>query len=199
MRVFLGSSSQGNDDLEAVASLITKADMKPVKWTQPGTFFVGGGTWEALITLTLQVDAAAFIFRPDDQTVRKEHTFSTTRDNVILEFGLFSGALGPTRCAIFRRGNAWIPDDLKGTTYISLEDIQRAQDEVRHWADRMRATLELPVNLDLKQIAAVARAMLSERVPMNLVYAKLRKLGVPEVTVDDALAQPSDVNPQERV
>jgi predicted nucleotide-binding protein len=186
MRVFVGSSSQGSKELAAVLLLVEKAHMTPKPWSRPGTFFVSGGTWEALLDMTRDVDAAAFVFREDDQSNVNNQLMAVTRDNVILEFGLFSGALGARHCAIFRKGESWIPNDLKGVTYISL-DNPCAEDEVRRWADQMRAEVELPFNLSIEQIAAVAKAMLMKRIPMNEVYHQMRKLGVPEVAVDDAL------------
>ena len=189
MRVFLGSSSQGSKDVDLVASMIRTANLEPMKWNTPGTFFVSGGTWETLLNLTKDVEAAAFVFRPDDQTITSQHNVATTRDNVILEFGLFSGALGPGRCAIFRRGDAWIPTDLRGITYISLDDAERAQDEVLHWADRMRTTLEVPNDLSPKQVASIAHAMTESGLDMNLIYENLRKLGVSPEFVNYSLKQ----------
>src|SRR4051794_10787101 len=94
MRVFVGSSSEGEEDTKAVSVLLEKAHMTPQLWSSPGNFFVSSGTWEALLKLTMDVDAAAFIFRADDESKIIQQSVATTRDNVILEFGLFSGALG---------------------------------------------------------------------------------------------------------
>ena len=187
MRVFIGSSSQGSDDLAIVEKLIKAQNMVPVPWTNEGTFELNSGTWESLLKLTREVDAGVFIFREDDELRRDNMLVSTTRDNVILEFGLFCGALGARRCAIFRRGQPSIPSDLKGVTVVSLDDMDAAQEKVRLWGFKMRAGIKVPFVLNLQQIRAIAKAMLKTNISMDQVYSLMIKLGASKQATNDAL------------
>ncbi|MGC1297365.1 MAG: TIR domain-containing protein [Alloacidobacterium sp.] len=91
MRVFIGSSGKGVADLEIVRQLIKDAGLDPFPWTDPKAFLPGVITWQRLIELTKQVDAGAFVFREDDEGFIDTMPHPVTRDNVILELGLFTG------------------------------------------------------------------------------------------------------------
>lgn len=191
MRVFIGCSSQGAQDVEVLADLIRKANMTPIPWSSPDAFVLNAGTWETLLAKTKETYAAAFLFREDDEVKRGGQPVAITRDNVVLEFGLFSGVLGPRRCAIVMKGNPWIPTDLKGITYVSLDDLAIAEQKICSWAKRMRNDIfvieQARRNLNEKQIAAIARAMLRTGIPQTQVYKLMEKLGVAAIAVEDAL------------
>lgn len=174
--------------METVGQLVEKADMTPILWPGPGTFTLSASIWESLIGMTRLVDAGAFIFREDDRIRAQKQQRWATRDNVILEFGLFCGALGAGNCAVFIKGNPWIPVDLMGVTFVRLDDLERAQLEVVAWAREMRAKSKLPISLTLEQIGAVAHAMTNAGITMNHVYPLMRKLNVNDAATNDAMA-----------
>jgi predicted nucleotide-binding protein len=186
-RVFIGSSSKGRVDLETVRGLIRSAKLDPWAWSDPGAFIQGVSTWERLVQLTREVDAAAFIFREDDEGVIGKEQHAVTRDNVILECGLFSGVLGPRKCAIFLSGHPWVPGDLSGITYVQLEDVQRAQAEVDVWSRNLKASNVPPIRLTLDQVGAICRAMTGSGIPMNRVYSLMELLGAGPSYVNDGI------------
>jgi predicted nucleotide-binding protein len=95
MRVFIGSSSKAvqDGDVRLVADHIQRAGLIPRLWSAPGAFVANDALWTALLSATTEVDAAAFIFREDDRFESEDGSISLVRDNVLLELGLFSGAL----------------------------------------------------------------------------------------------------------
>jgi len=69
-------------------------------WRNPAIFGTGSDTINALIQYAnegkVRGDYAVFLFSPDDTaTIRKKEYF-VSRDNVWLEYGLFSAILGPS-------------------------------------------------------------------------------------------------------
>jgi predicted nucleotide-binding protein len=188
MDIFIGCSSQGAQDLADVTALIAEANVTPVPWSNPEVFDLSKGTWEALLQLAKTVEAAVFIFREDDEINRANRVVTTTRDNVILEFGLFTGTLPPGRCAIARKGEPWFPADLHGVTYIPLDSRDAARQKIRFWVSSMmnerRVWDKEHPNLKEKQIAAISTAMLDTGIAMQQVYVLFERLGVPKAHVD---------------
>jgi predicted nucleotide-binding protein len=188
MEVFIGSSSQGKDDLAVVERLIRDEEMKALAWLKPGTFKLNSSTWESLLQLTKRVDAGAFIFREDDHMLTQGTSRGIARDNVILEFGLFCGALGAEKCAVFLKGDPWIPADLKGVTIVSLDNIKVAQEQVRAWGIDMKSKIRQEPDLCLPQIRAVGKAMLENGITTDRMYFLLLKLGASAAVVNHAFA-----------
>jgi predicted nucleotide-binding protein len=187
MRVFIGSSGKGLEDLEIVRRLIKDANMDPLPWSIPGTFPLGVSTWQGLTDLAKQVDAGAFVFREDDEGLINKMPQAVTRDNVILELGLFTGYHGVSKCAIFRRGNPWLPTDLSGITHVSLDALDEAQLAVNAWAREMRKTVQLPYAFTIEQIGAIATAMKNSGVSQYQVYGLMKLLGVGPSATDDGI------------
>ena len=85
-------------------------------WNQ-GVFELSHTTIESLIKVLDQADFGVFVFGPDDVTTIRHTTHETVRDNVILEFGMFVGALGRDHCFIILPdgvGRLHLPTDLLG-------------------------------------------------------------------------------------
>src|SRR5262245_37914391 len=95
MRIFIGSSYQSAQRgvVELVAGEIEAAGAKAVPWLDPRTVGVDAALWFALLQLSRDVDAAAFIFAEDDTFGARTGRRSFVRGNVLLEFGMFTGAL----------------------------------------------------------------------------------------------------------
>jgi hypothetical protein len=118
-RIFLGSSGQQAKLVQALTrGLADVADVEP--WT--AVFNPGVSTLERLVELTGQVDFAAFVFAQDDWTSNPSDATATgqasPRDNVVLEAGLFGGALGMRRTFILHAKGAKLPTDLLGMTAV---------------------------------------------------------------------------------
>jgi len=194
MRVFIGSSTQGAksttgpSDMDLVANLLQSAGANTIPWNREGSFKPSFATLESLINILGEVNAGAFIFREDDTVIIGDEKLSTTRDNVILEFGLFCGAKGRENAAIFRRGTPRMPSDLGGVTVVVLEDIERAQQDAEQWVKRIRNSLSFPMNLGPEHIAAAADGLLKAGVSPNQLYPLMSKWGVSPPHLDRVLA-----------
>jgi hypothetical protein len=114
--MFIGSSTEGLPVAEAI-QLNLDYSCEVTIWSQ-GVFGLGQGTLETLVDRLNDFDFAALILTPDDITMSREAIEQSPRDNVLLELGLFIGALGRERSFIvYDRGAPLkLPSDLAGVT-----------------------------------------------------------------------------------
>lgn len=92
-----------------------------VLWNQ---IFKGGDvTWRRLLTLANDHDFAVFVFNADDTREMRGVKSGVTRDNVLLEYGLLAGSLGPKRTFFMfdRRKKPMLPSDVAGVTPLTYE------------------------------------------------------------------------------
>ena len=92
-------------------------------WDQ-GIFQPSSQTYAALKDALEQFDYAVFVFTPNDVTKIRDREYSTVRDNVVFELGLFAGRFGIERCFILvPRGipDFHLPTDLLGITPATFE------------------------------------------------------------------------------
>lgn len=115
-RVFIGSSVEGLNVAYAVQQNLTH-DAEPTVWDQ-GIFELSQTTMESLTKAVDESDFAVFVFSPDDVTKMRGTDHTTVRDNVIFEFGLFSGKLGRDRVFFVKPDgiDLHLPTDLVGIT-----------------------------------------------------------------------------------
>jgi hypothetical protein len=114
--VFIGSSSEGIEVARAI-SLNLQNDALIIPW-YAGVFEVGEGTLESLVTAADEFDFAILVFTADDSVISRGETYSSARDNVLFELGLFMGKLGRYRTFFVYSPDAdlKIPSDLAGVT-----------------------------------------------------------------------------------
>ncbi|WP_305788796.1 nucleotide-binding protein [Symbioplanes lichenis] len=141
MRIFIGSSSESSSLMRKIALWVENAGHEPLRWQDPGVFPPGSYTLQALQSVVQRVDAAIFIFGEDDQVWYRSDQTSQPRDNVLAEWGLFTGALGEGRVIICRTGRPKTASDLHGITYVQMDQTSmvHAEEEVDRWL----ANLEL--------------------------------------------------------
>jgi len=122
--VFIASSTEALSVAEAV-HIKLEQEFRVKLWEN--AFNLSSITITTLIGKTKEADYSVFVFHPDDKILIREKEYSSVRDNVLLELGMFIGALGIERCfilvpksskTIFR-----MPTDLSGVT-ISFYDDQ---------------------------------------------------------------------------
>ena len=114
--MFIGSSTEGLSVAEAI-QLNLDYSCEVTIWSQ-GVFGLGQGTLESLVERLDDFDFAALILTPDDVTISRDEEKQAPRDNVLLELGLFIGAIGRERTFIVydRGSNMKLPSDLAGVT-----------------------------------------------------------------------------------
>lgn len=120
LKIFIGFSSANADVGLQIAAIVDNVGHAATCWNQSGLFNPGQYTYNRLMELTREYDGAIFIFGCDDPVVINGVPTEQPRDNVLIEFGLFSGALGLEAVCFCRLGNSKTAIDLAGITYIDL-------------------------------------------------------------------------------
>jgi predicted nucleotide-binding protein len=118
-RVFLASSSEGLKTAEALQIALGEDPLDVTIWTK-GIFTAGLTNIEALETELVRADFAVLLLSPDDKIISRGVASDAPRDNLILEVGLFAGALGRRRAIMVcpKDLQLKIPTDLLGVNPI---------------------------------------------------------------------------------
>jgi predicted nucleotide-binding protein len=132
--IFVGSSTESLDGGREVASWLEEYGHKPKLWNDPRLFLPGENTYGKLIKIASEVDAAVFVFGEDDKVWYRHDALSQARDNVLIEYGLFSGLCGPGMVIVCRVGQPKMPSDLGGITHVDLNFPHRARRSIDAWA-----------------------------------------------------------------
>ncbi|MBI3416511.1 MAG: nucleotide-binding protein [Verrucomicrobia bacterium] len=114
--IFIGSSKEGLPIAEAI-QLGLDHDCQVTIWSQ-GVFGLSRGTLETLAEAVNRFDFAILILTPDDLTLSRDQATPSPRDNVVMELGMFIGAIGRRRSFIVhdRTKEIKLPTDLAGIT-----------------------------------------------------------------------------------
>lgn len=114
--MFIGSSAEGLSIAKAL-QINLQYEIDSTLWSQ-GVFGLGGTTLESLLTQAARADFATFVLSPDDVARIRRDELKAARDNVILELGLFAGALGARRVffVVPSDKDFRVPTDLHGIT-----------------------------------------------------------------------------------
>jgi hypothetical protein len=115
--IFAGGTKEKSTILVALTKeLQDVANMHP--WWSGDAFKPLESTKEGLLSATRKYDFAIFILTADDFIISRQKKSFTARDNVLFEFGLFLGALGPERTQAFALDDPTrslkVPSDLLG-------------------------------------------------------------------------------------
>jgi diguanylate cyclase (GGDEF)-like protein len=113
-RLELSYAIQEELEYEAEVTLWPQSSVKP-----------SGYTLDHLLEVLHHFDFGVFLLTPDDETDIRGEKFKVTRDNVILELGMFVGRLGRDRCFILSpRGETKlrIPSDILGIETLSFDN-----------------------------------------------------------------------------
>jgi hypothetical protein len=115
-KVFIGSSTEGKEIADAIDSGLRK-EAEPTLWTA-GVFGLSDSNLSSLMLQVRESDFGVFVFSADDTAEIRGKFLQIPRDNVVYELGLFSGALGPSRCFFVVPEDQIIhlPSDLLGIT-----------------------------------------------------------------------------------
>ncbi len=95
-KVFVGSSSEAKNVVDAFAQVL-QDDARVIPWWLAPQFEPSKSTLESLSRAVDEYDFGLFILSPSDTITSRGVTGKSARDNVILELGLFLGALGSDR------------------------------------------------------------------------------------------------------
>lgn len=117
VRVFVGSSAEGREVARHLQAELGVA-CEVVRWDQ-SVFAPSGYALDSLLETAATVDFAVLVATPDDKTISRGETTASTRDNIVLEFGLFAGALGRDRTYLLATGDIKLPTDVLGLTRLT--------------------------------------------------------------------------------
>jgi SAM-dependent methyltransferase len=139
LTVFIGSSTEACDRgiVPRLATLLAKNDFKVTTWYDHDGFAPGEYTLDVLLTIARETDLALFVFSRDDRVEIRGTTHFIPRDNVLLEYGLFTAHLGRKRVAVVQEEGVKLPIDVDGMGVARFSNSDDA---------RRNATLEVAVN-----------------------------------------------------
>lgn len=121
--VFIGSSKESVPIVEAIAQELSKfKKLRLTPWTGD-LFWPSHSTIEDLEAKLSQIDFAVLVFRPDDKVTSRKTTTLAPRDNVLLECGMFFGAIGRKRSYILKPSTlkVKIPSDIFGLKSLQYD------------------------------------------------------------------------------
>ncbi len=120
--VFIGSSSERIQTAEALkAGLVPYAEA--TVWNEAGAFEQNDSIFGGLLRAADQFDFAVFVFDADDKALIRHSRVQVVRDNVLFEFGLFTGRIGRGRTFRLSAKGApktHIPVDLAGIVHLTF-------------------------------------------------------------------------------
>lgn len=162
MKIFIGSSSEAESQMNRVKEILKKLNMsiEIEDWKNDNVFKIGHIIYDDLMKKADEVDAAIFIFQADDYIInnRNQEKIDTcnpkaVRDNVVLEYGLFSGKLGIDRVMIAAKDNPKPTTDLDGVVYIDLEkDDEYILNRIKTWIFELDEDKEFKDTFTAKQM-----------------------------------------------
>jgi predicted nucleotide-binding protein len=139
-RLFIASSKEGLAIAKAFKAAIPSEAAEIVLWTK-GIFTPGITNVEALEAELLRADFALIVLSPDDKVISRGTTSNAPRDNLILELGLFVGAIGRRRAlmALPRGLDLKLPTDLLGVNPVTYwrSKIPAAAKQLRSIIDNL--------------------------------------------------------------
>src|SRR5680860_264900 len=139
--MFIASSREALPVARAVRSQFDH-DVDVDIWNE-GTFAINEGALESLLNLSAFYDFAVAIFTQDDRARIREREVAVTRDNVIFEFGLFLGSLGPHRAFFIAEEGVDVFSDWAGVTTTEFAMRDNLDAAVGAACDQVRGEMEI--------------------------------------------------------
>ena len=126
-RVFIGSSSEALDLVDALVLQLGNRDILSQPWHREA-FAPSASTMSSILRELDRSDFGVFIFHQDDRVHFRGNEVTATRDNTVLEYGLFVGRLGPERTigVLPRDPEHHAPTDTAGLEFATYDpaDVQ---------------------------------------------------------------------------
>lgn len=123
-QIFIGSSTEGLKYVELISGYLEPVG-EVVRWTT--SFTQNRSALDSLVRKTKLSEFAILVATCDDLTLKRDEIKSTPRDNIVFEFGLFTGATGIDRAFLLVEEGAELPSDLEGIVVARFSN-----DETKH-------------------------------------------------------------------
>jgi predicted nucleotide-binding protein len=145
-KVFIGAASERDRLASALKGVLEQPPASVVARTWRDVFDETGhgkSTIDVLTEAASAYDFGVFLLSPEDVTSLRDRQVTTSRGNVVLEFGLFLGALGRTRTVAFVPDTygTELPTDLAGVTmytWVASDAEANPKSAVRTDGDSLR-------------------------------------------------------------
>jgi len=127
--LFIGSSKESKPIAQTLIKGIDTTKVTVLPWYKD-VFRPSRSTIEELENQLKIVDFAVLLFGPDDVITSRNKSMRGPRDNVLLEFGLFMGAIGRKRTYFLMpkgKNPVKIPSDLFGLTPIKFKYVKKGK------------------------------------------------------------------------
>ena len=150
-RIFIGSSSETKPLAEKVKKLIGEK-YECITWYED-FFSLGNYVFQELIQKVITFDYAILIGGKDDLVKRISNRKKkiSPRDNIYIEYGLFTGALTNRRVLFLLNKKCEVATDLTGMTLTEYETDEEALRKCDDWMTKHLDPLKQPV-LDVNEI-----------------------------------------------
>ncbi|MFD2968705.1 STING domain-containing protein [Sphingobacterium bambusae] len=119
--IFIGSSKEGLTIANEMARILGSTG-KITVWTN--LFDLNKSSFDNLTSQLSFFDYAVLIASTDDVTLSRGRKTMSPRDNVIFEYGLFTGGIGSSRTFLVLQESSKLPSDLLGITLPRIPLIQ---------------------------------------------------------------------------
>ena len=120
--IFIASSKEGKRFADIVKTELTGCANITV-WDE-NFFKLNVSTFDSLCKKAIMYDFAIVLYTKDDISLSRRRFFSTPRDNIIFEHGLFTGIIGRYKTYALIQNGVKIPSDLFGITYSYFSDCK---------------------------------------------------------------------------
>lgn len=118
--VFIGSSKEGGQIAEKIRQALSEA-ADCTLWC--GSFFeLNVSTFDNLCKKAVMFDFAILVATKDDKALIRKKQYPVMRDNVLFEYGLFTGTIGRKRTFVLLERGVRIPSDWAGITTSFFEN-----------------------------------------------------------------------------
>lgn len=141
-KLFIGSSSEGAQ----IASMVKNAIInecgdwiEPEIWNEEGMFKLNSSTFDNLLNKSIIFDYSILIATADDYIEKRGITNIAIRDNVIFEYGLFTGAMGKNNAYILIEESSEMPSDIAGNT-LCLFKNENIKDKINRIVTTIKTT-----------------------------------------------------------
>lgn len=138
-RVFIGSSSETKELAHRIKKQLEGSCSCSVWYDN--FFELGNYVYTDLIQKAVSYDYAILIGGQDDKVIRLQTLDEklSPRDNIYLEYGMFSGILSTNRILFLIHENCRVASDLTGMTLVRYSDDESALESSKQW---IRSVLE---------------------------------------------------------
>lgn len=192
-RIFIGSSKEGLEIAEYVKlQLGTKYEC--YLWTDDIFKFNESFLYTLLKEASL-FDFGILVATKDDLSTIRDKSFDTPRDNVIFEFGLFLGRLGPSRAFVIQESGAKLPTDLLGITVPQFEKTIPLSNSTSLNSEIERISKTIDEKITLGELGLLPSTVLAIGYFYNFVSIVCESIhSKSDITVDDSIFKKFELN-----